>query len=113
MLFSYLQQLLLPLGRQEHFVHPVESFFEGAFVVTLLVHLRLYQLLNEVIFHIDGDFLAAMTIKNRENCVPICESGVCDMSVLLLLAPALHAASSPAECGVLACLGLFFSYWSA
>ena len=66
MLFSDLQQLFLALLCENHFVHPVESFFERIVVVTLLKRLTLNQLFNKVLFYENRNFFASMTVKNSE-----------------------------------------------
>jgi len=104
-----LGDLLLALGGEHHLVHLVEHFLKGLVVLLGLESLKLDQLRHQMFFHIEGYFLATMTVKNSEEADTASKIFLSDVRVLHRASPPLHADSAESELVVFSCLNLLLS----
>lgn len=92
-----------------HLVHLDEGLGEGLLVIAGLVLGQLFEELYKLLLDELGDFRTAVAIENAEKRFALGQLDICDVRILLLVAPALHRNSTVRVAAVRINLGLLGS----
>lgn len=90
-------KFLLASRRKKHLVNLDECVCKCLLVILVLEVFILLELCNEVRLAEFGHFDASMAVKNRENRVPGFKVDCCNVAVLVIFPPSLHAGGTPRE----------------